>query len=146
MNPSPLLGYIMDLNRASLIGHVGQDIAIKQSKNNKQFATFSLATSESWKDKQSGELKSESQWHRVTIFNDKLIEVAKKHAKKGARLFIEGTIKYRKYKDKDGIEKTTTDIEIGQYGGSLISFPKIKDTSNSQSDESESLHDDEIPF
>jgi single-strand DNA-binding protein len=138
----------MDLNRASLIGFIGQDAAIKQSRNNKQFATFSLATSDYWKDKQSGDFKSESQWHHVTVFNEKLIEVVKQNGKKGARVYVEGKIKYRKYKDKNDVEKTTTDIEVEAFGGTIIFFEKksSNNSSNNSSNDTTEILDDDIPF
>lgn len=130
----------MDLNRATLIGFVGQDAEVKQSKNDKQFATFSLATSDSWKDRQTGETKRETQWHNIKVFNDKLVELVRENAKKGARVLVEGKVKYRKYKDKAGVEKSTADIEIEAFTGQIIFFDKKMSSNITQ------VSDDEIPF
>lgn len=117
----------MNLNRVTLIGRAGKDVEIKQSKTNgKSFAVFTLATSESWMDKASGHFKSDTQWHSITIFNEKIVEKAMRIVRKGALLLVEGKLKYRKYTDAKGNEATASGIEIETFGGNLLSLEKNK--------------------
>lgn len=102
------------LNKAILIGHVGQDPEIK-SISGKKMASFSLATSERWKDKDSGERKEATTWHRIVTFQAGLVDVIEKYVKKGSKLYVEGTITVRKW-DDDGIEKTMNEITVKMSG------------------------------
>ncbi len=81
--------------------------------------SFSIATSESWNDKNSGERKEKTQWHRIAIFNEKLGEVAEKYLKKGAKVYVEGSLESRKYTDKDGVERETTEVVLARFRGEL---------------------------
>lgn len=103
------------LNKAILIGHVGQDPEIKTMPDGKEMAVFSLATSESWKDKQSGERKTKTEWHRVVCFSEGLISVIKSYVRKGSKLYLEGQIAQRKW-DDNGVEKSISEINIKQRG------------------------------
>lgn len=107
------------LNRAQLIGNLGRDPEIRSMQNGNRVANLSLATSESWKDKTSGERKERSDWHRVVVFNEHLIGVIEKYAKKGQKVFIEGQIQTRKYTDQSGVEKYTTEIVLQSFGGTF---------------------------
>jgi single-strand DNA-binding protein len=102
------------LNKAILIGHVGKDPEIK-NVNGKPMAQFSIATSESWKDKDSGERKQKSEWHRIVCFQEGLVNIIKQYVKKGSKVYIEGQIVHRKW-DDNGVEKSMTEINIKQRG------------------------------
>ena len=107
------------LNQAQIIGHLGKDPEVRYLPNGNAVANFSLATTEKWKDKNSGEVKEQTEWHRVTVF-DKLAEIVGQYLKKGSLVYVCGKIKTRKYTDKDGTEKYTTEIhahEMKMLGG-----------------------------
>jgi single-strand DNA-binding protein len=97
------------INKATILGYVGGDPEIRATASGITVATISVATSEVWKDKNTGEKKEKTQWHRISLFN-KLGEIAGKFIKKGSRVYIEGTINHTKYTDKQGVERYTTDI------------------------------------
>lgn len=106
------------MNRAILIGNVGKDPDIRNMSNGDQVASFSLATSERWKDKNSGERKESTDWHNVVCFNQGLIKVIEEWVLKGSKVAIEGKIKTRKY-EKDGVDRYVTEIVLGRFDGSL---------------------------
>jgi single-strand DNA-binding protein len=108
------------LNKAELIGHLGKDPEIRAFPNGGRAASFSVATTESWKDKKSGERKERTEWHRVSIMNDGLVGVAEKYLKKGSKVYIEGKLETRKWTDKDGHEKYTTEIVLRPHSGELL--------------------------
>lgn len=108
------------LNRAQLIGNVGDDPDIQLLQGNKTVANFSLATSESWKDKNTGEKKERTEWHRIVVWNEGLVDVIEKYVKKGSKLFIEGEIQTRKWQDKDGNDRYSTEIVLTGFGGKLV--------------------------
>lgn len=99
-----------------LIGNLGNDPDIV---NDGKIAKLSIATSESWKDKSSGERKTKTEWHRVVIFNEGLVRITEQYLKKGSKVFIEGKLQTQKYTDKDGVEKYTTEIVLQNFNGSL---------------------------
>ena len=146
------------LNKVFLIGRLGNDPDIKSTQNGKSVAILSLATSESWKDKNTGEKKEKTEWHRVVIFNEGLVNVVQKYLKKGAQVYIEGQINTTKYTDSNGQEKFSTQIVLQGYnstltmlGGSNNSIERGIDqdtSSNLPSDEnvSKTKIDDEVPF
>ena len=146
------------LNKVFLIGRLGNDPDIKSTQNGKSVAILSLATSESWKDKNTGEKKEKTEWHRVVIFNEGLVNVVQKYLKKGAQVYIEGQINTTKYTDSNGQEKFSTQIVLQGYnstltmlGGSNKSIESGIDqdtSSNLPSDEnvSKTKIDDEVPF
>ena len=147
------------LNKALLIGRLGADPEIKQMVNGKSVARLSLATSQSWKDKNTGEKKEKTEWHRIVVFNEGLVNVVQQYLKKGAQIYIEGQISTRKWKDEQsGQDKYSTEIVIQGYNSSLTMLGGggniSNDTSNQQinknSDqgvkESQNDLDDEIPF
>ena len=148
------------LNKVLLIGRLGNDPEIKQMSNGKNVARLSVATSESWKDKNSGERKEKTEWHRVVIFNEGLVGVVQQYLKKGSQVYIEGQIQTTKYTDNNGQEKYSTQIILQGYNstltmlGSSNSGGKIEDNSMNQdssslpSDNNVSSNelDDEVPF
>jgi single-strand DNA-binding protein len=105
------------LNKACLIGNLGRDPEIRSMQNGNRVANLSLATTDTWKDKQTGERRQATEWHRIVIFNDHLVSVVEKFCKKGDKLYIEGKIKTRKWTDQQGVEKYSTEIVMESYGG-----------------------------
>ncbi len=107
------------LNKVTLIGHLGRDPESRTMNSGDRVVNLSLATSERWRDKASGELKERTEWHRVTIFNDKLADVAEKYLRKGSSVYLEGQLQTRKWTDQQGQEKYTTEIVLQRYRGEL---------------------------
>lgn len=116
------------VNKVIIVGHVGKDPEIRTFQNGNRVANLSVATSESWKDKTSGEKKERVEWHRIVVMNEALVGVVEKFVKKGARLFIEGQLETRKWTDKDGADKYATEIVIRPYRGELTMLDGPKKT------------------
>lgn len=112
------------LNRVMLIGTLGRDPEVRTFSNGNKVCNLSVATSESWKDKTTGERKEKTEWHRVAIFNDRLVDVAEKYLVKGQQVFLEGQIETRKYTDQSGAEKYTTEIVLRAFNGTLTMLSK----------------------
>ena len=108
------------VNKVILIGTVGADPEIRQTQGGKSIASIRLVTSESWKDKTTGEKKDRSEWHRIVVFNDGLASVVEKYVKKGSKLYIEGQLATRKWTDKDGQERTSTEVVLQSFNGTLV--------------------------
>jgi len=149
------------LNKVQLIGRLGADPDIKQMVNGKNVARLSIATSQTWKDKSSGERKEKTEWHRVVIFNEGLVNVVQQYLKKGANVYIEGQLSTRKWKDEaSGQDKYSTEIVLQGYNSSLTMLDgrnSKNDSSNLVKENKNSLPkdnlnqdnndlDDEIPF
>ena len=149
------------LNKVLLIGRLGADPEIKQMVNGKSVARLSLATSKTWKDKNTGERKEKTEWHRVVIFNEGLINVVQQYVKKGAQVYIEGQLTTRKWTDeKSGQDKYSTEIILQGYNSTftILSGKNNKNTTLQDSSETKSVLpnennnvssgdlDDEIPF
>jgi len=148
------------LNKVLLIGRLGADPEIKQMVNGKSVARLSLATSQSWKDKNTGEKKEKTEWHRIVVFNEGLVNVVQQYLKKGAQVYIEGQLSTRKWKDEQsGQDKYSTEILIQGYNSSLtmlggggrgIQNDNSSETISKNSDEASKIEqndlDDEIPF
>ena len=107
------------VNKVTLIGNLGRDPEIRTTQDGTKVANLSLATSESWRDKTSGERREKTEWHRVVVFNDRLVDVIEKYLKKGAKLYLEGALQTRKWTDQSGTEKYTTEIVLQKYRGEL---------------------------
>lgn len=107
------------VNRATILGHLGADPEIRNLPESGRVANLSVATSESWTDKESQEKKERTEWHRVTIFSEPLIALAEKALHKGSRVYLEGALQTRKWQDKDGIDRYTTEIILRPFNGSL---------------------------
>src|SRR5205085_3190894 len=107
------------LNQVQLIGNLGKDPEIRRTQDGRPVGNLSVATSESWKDKATGERKEKTEWHRVVIFNEALARVAEQYLKKGAKVYLEGQLQTRKYTDKDGTEKYSTEVVLQNYRGEL---------------------------
>jgi single-strand DNA-binding protein len=107
------------VNKVILVGNLGRDPEIRSFQNGGRVANLSVATSENWRDKATGERKEKTEWHRVAIFNDRLVEVVEKYLKKGAKVYIEGQLETRKWTDQSGQEKYTTEVVLRQFRGEL---------------------------
>jgi single-strand DNA-binding protein len=107
------------VNKVILVGNLGKDPEVRRMTSGEPVVSFSLATSESWRDKASGERKEKTEWHRVVIFNKNLAEVAEKYLRKGSKVYVEGALQTRKWTDKDGQEKYTTEIVLQNFRGEL---------------------------
>ena len=107
------------VNKVILVGNVGQDPEVRQFQNGGQVASFSLATSETWKDRNTGERKEKTEWHRISVFNEGLVRVVQNYVKKGTKLYIEGQLETRKWQDRDGNDRYTTEVVLRGYGGVL---------------------------
>ncbi|EAT6622112.1 single-stranded DNA-binding protein [Salmonella enterica] len=105
------------VNRVTIVGNLGQDPDVRLLPDNSKVANFTVATSESWQDKNSGEKREETEWHRIVIFG-KLAEIAEKYLMKGTQVYIEGSLKTRKWTDNDNVERYTTEVVI-RFGGTL---------------------------
>lgn len=148
------------VNRVILVGNLGQDPEVRIMPNGSAVANFSVATSESWKDKQTGEQKDRTEWHRVVVFG-KLAEIAGEYVKKGTLIYIEGQLQTRKWQDQAGIDRYTTEVVINPIGGTLQILGSRSDDSNQQQSQQSSqpnncpdpkdeptmdFDDQEIPF
>ena len=145
------------LNKVLLIGRLGADPEIKQMVNGKNVARLSLATSQSWKDKNTGEKKEKTEWHRIVVFNEGLVNVVQQYLKKGAQVYVEGQISTRKWKDEQsGQDKYSTEILIQGYNSSLtmlgggnqnnIGSQESKQSFDDSPAPDQSGLDDDIPF
>jgi len=146
------------LNKVLLIGRLGADPEIKQMVNGKSVARLSLATSQTWKDKNSGEKKEKTEWHRIVIFNEGLVNVVKQYLKKGAQIYVEGQLSTRKWKDEQsGQDKYSTEVVIQGFNSSLtmlgggasqnnIASQATKQNIDDGSQVAQNDLDDDIPF
>ena len=135
------------LNKVQIIGRLGADPDIKQMVNGKSVARLSVATSQSWKDKSSGERKEKTEWHRIVIFNEGLVNIVQQYLKKGANIYVEGALTTRKWKDESsGQDKYSTEVVLQGYNSSLTMLDgKGKgDNSNLVSENKSSLPNDDI--
>src|SRR5919201_5755401 len=107
------------VNKVILVGNLGRDPEIRSFQNGGRVANLSVATSETWRDKQSGERKEKTEWHRVAIFNERLVEVAEKYLRKGSKVYIEGQLQTRKWTDQSGQERYTTEVVLQRFRGEL---------------------------
>jgi single-strand DNA-binding protein len=153
------------LNKALLIGHLGGDPEIRHTNDGRPVATFSVATSESWRDKASGERKERTEWHRVVCFSEPLCKVIEQYLKKGSKVYIEGQIKTRKWQDQSGNDRYSTEIVMQGFDAKLVMLSGKDDSGGGRKEYDESQYgkentrgrqlppeggsrelDDEIPF
>jgi single-strand DNA-binding protein len=128
------------VNKVILVGNLGRDPEARSMQDGGQVVNLSVATSESWRDKASGERKEKTEWHRVVIFNDNLGKIATQYLRKGSKVYIEGQLQTRKWTDKDGNEKYSTEVVIGRFNGALT----LLDSKGSGGGASEDMGD-EVP-
>ena len=107
------------VNKVILVGNLGKDPEVRRMNNGEPVVSLSIATSENWKDKATGERKEKTEWHKVVIFNEPLAKVAEQYLKKGSKVYIEGQLQTRKWQDQSGVEKYTTEIVLQRYRGEL---------------------------
>lgn len=119
--PKNDMGKVMagSVNKVILVGNLGRDPEVRSMQNGGRVCNLSLATSESWRDKDSGERREKTEWHRVVIFNERLLEVAEKYLKKGSKIYIEGQLQTRKWTDQSGVEKYSTEVVLQRFRGEL---------------------------
>ena len=143
------------INKVILVGNIGGEPQIRSSSSGQKIVSFSLATSDRWKDKQTGEQKETTEWHRVVIFGSGLADVAERMLQKGTKLYIEGALRTRKYQNQQNIEMYTTEVIINQFGGQMVILSGAKPISgdnsasiNNQTSPEISVEDidDDIPF
>lgn len=146
------------LNKVTLIGNLGKDPEIRTTQDGREIANLSLATSESWKDRATGERKEKTEWHRCTVFNENLVKIVKSYLHKGSKIYLEGQLQTRKYTDQAGVEKYSTEIVLQGFNGTITMLdskpseggsPNIHSTAKAnayqQQDVSDDLSDD-VPF
>ncbi len=107
------------VNKVILVGNLGKDPEIRTTQGGEKIVNFTMATSETWNDRASGERKERTEWHRVVVFNDRIADVVEKYVKKGAKVYVEGALQTRKWTDQAGQEKYTTEVVIGKFKGEL---------------------------
>jgi single-strand DNA-binding protein len=107
------------VNKVILVGNLGKDPEVRNTQDGSKIVNLTLATSETWNDRASGERKEKTEWHRVVIFNDRTADVAEKFLKKGAKIYVEGSLQTRKWTDQQGQERYTTEVVIGRFNGAL---------------------------
>lgn len=152
------------VNKVILVGNLGRDPEIRSTQDGLRIANLSVATSESWRDKNSGERKEKTEWHRVAIFNERLVDIVEKYLKKGSKVYIEGALQTRKWTDNAGQERYTTEVVLQRFRGELTMLdgrsgsgegfavelpeeeaPRVSAPRASRAPSSQEL-DDEIPF
>ena len=115
------------LNKATLIGHLGNDPEVRSLQNGGSVVTMSIATSESWKDQNSGERRERTEWHKVVIFNDGLGKLAERYLSKGSKVYVEGQLRTRKWQDQSGADRYSTEIHLTPYNGTLTFLDNKRD-------------------
>lgn len=144
------------VNKCILVGNLGRDPEIRFTQSGQKIANFSLATSETWKDKSSGERKEKTEWHRCVVFDERLADIVEKYVKKGSKVYLEGSLQTRKWTGNDGVEKYTTEVVLQRFSGvlTMLDSPKSDEGNDAPSwdgpVEGDSNPggdlDDEIPF
>jgi single-strand DNA-binding protein len=110
------------VNKVILVGNLGRDPEVRNTQDGSKIVNFTLATSETWNDKASGERKEKTEWHRVAVFNQPAADFAERYLKKGAKVYVEGSLQTRKWTDQGGQERYTTEVVIGRFNGQLTSL------------------------
>mgnify|MGYP001359870154 FL=1 len=148
------------VNKVILLGNIGKDPDVKAMQSGSKLATFSIATSKRWKDKQTQEFKDKTEWHRVVVFGDGLVDIVEKYVKKGSKIYIEGELQTRKWADQQGNDRYTTEIVLQGFNSTLTLLDSKNSSSSSEksienmpdnqdkeaSSESDSNIEDDIPF
>jgi single-strand DNA-binding protein len=144
------------VNKVIILGNLGQDPEVRHNQNGGKIVNLSVATSESWKDKETGERKDKTEWHRVVIFNPNLADVAERFLKKGSKVYLEGQLQTRKWQDSSGADKYSTEVVLQNFKGELVMLdrkPEGQSANNAQSNNNDGWtgsnipdFDDDIPF
>jgi single-strand DNA-binding protein len=130
------------VNKVILVGNLGRDPEIRRWQDGKPVANLAIATSESWRDKSSGERKEKTEWHRVVIFSEPLCKIVEQYLKKGSKVYLEGSLQTRKYTDQNGVEKYSTEVVLQGFNSSLVMLGD-KQESKSRGDD---MDGDRVPF
>jgi len=138
------------INKVILVGNVGKDPEIRNTQDGKRIANFGVATSETWKDRASGERRDRTEWHRIVCFNDHLSGVIEQYVRKGSKVYLEGQLQTRKWTDQSGVDKYTTEVVLQNFKGELqlLDSPgdRQKQEPSGPTHSSGAILDDEIPF
>lgn len=143
------------VNKVILVGNLGRDPEVRQLQDGNPVVNLSVATSETWRDKNSGERRERTEWHRVVIFNERLADVAQKYLRKGSKVYLEGQLQTRKWTDQSGQERYTTEVVLGRFRGEMTMLDSRSDSGGFAASEGErtpsssgpaSDLDDDIPF
>ncbi len=120
------------VNKVILLGNIGKDPDVRSTANGGRFASFSIATSTRYRNKETQQLEDKTEWHRVVVFNEKLADICEKYLKKGSKIYIEGQLQTRKWTDKDGVDKYTTEVVVPNYSGILTMLDTKNQSSTTQ--------------
>lgn len=135
------------VNKVILVGNLGKDPEVRAMQDGSKVVSFSVATSEMWKDKTTGERKDKTEWHRIVVFNPNLCDVCEKYLRKGSKVYVEGQLQTRKWQDQSGAEKYTTEVVLGRFRGELSLLDSKSDNVGAPGESaSSSVIDDDIPF
>lgn len=129
------------VNKVILVGNLGRDPEVRHSNDGSKIVNLSIATSENWKDKVTGERRERTEWHRVVIFNDRLGDICEQYLKKGSKVYLEGQLQTRKWTDQEGVEKYTTEVVLAKYRGELTMI----DTRQSGSSDMAQMGSSQLP-
>lgn len=122
------------VNKVILVGNVGKDPEVRRMTSGAPVVSLSIATSERWTDKASNEKKEKTEWHRVVIFNEHIAKVAEQYVRKGSKIYLEGALQTRKWTDKDGAEKYSTEVVLQKFNGALVLLDGKKETADAGED------------
>ncbi len=144
------------INKVILVGNVGQDPQVRSMQSGQKVVSFSLATSDRWRDRATGEQKEQTEWHRVVIFNPNLVEVAERMLQKGTKLYLEGSLRTRKWQNQAGVDTFTTEVVLNPYAGQMVILGGAKAMDGASADSAAPAQpreevtpaqiDDDIPF
>ncbi|MBR5598856.1 MAG: single-stranded DNA-binding protein [Alphaproteobacteria bacterium] len=148
------------INKVTLVGNLGQDPRVSNTQSGSKVVNFTVATSDSWKDRTTGERKDRTEWHRVVIFNPGLAETAERYLRKGSKVYLEGSLQTREWEDQNGQKRYTTEVVLQNYNSQLVMLDGRGDNSSSAGDiydsssastgwdtsSTSSVADDDIPF
>lgn len=142
---------MQSVNKVTLLGSLGRDPEVRNTSSGTKIVNLSVATSDTWKDKQTGERKTKTEWNRVVIFNPALADLADKYLSKGSKVYLEGSLQTRKWEDSNGTEKYTTEIVLQNFNGNLVLLDSKENNessghSNASPVDSSADLDDDIPF
>lgn len=124
------------VNKVTLVGNLGKDPEVRNTQNGGRIVSMTLATSESWTDKTSGERREKTEWHRIVIFNERLAEVAERFLKKGRKIYLEGALQTRKWTDQSGVERFTTEVVLERFRGELTLLDSNRDAGGGEEGDS----------